>query len=152
MKYQFKARIYKVGINPCVKVPLEITARMSPVKGYIRVKGKIEKHNFLQTLVPVKDAEYRLYVNGLMLKGANVKLGDIVKFSIEQDFTPRERSYPMLAALRKELRVHKLTKVFKSLTAWRQMEILRYLHYLKTEEARKRNIDKVIKQLMKGEF
>jgi hypothetical protein len=152
MKFQFKAKIYKVGINPCVKVPLKITARMTPVKGYIRVKGTIERHSFLQTLVPVKDAAYRLYVNGLMLKGADVKLGDSVKFSIEQDFTPREKSYPMPPALKKELVANKLTKAFKLLTAWRQMEILRYLNNLKTDEARFRNINKVIKQLMKKDL
>jgi hypothetical protein len=147
MRANFIAKIYKVGINPCVKVPLHITARMKPVKGYIPVSGRIEKHPFLQTLVPVKNEGYRLYVNGLMLKGANVKVGDTVKFSIEQDFTPKEESYPMHKLLLKKLRVHKLHDAFRKLTPSRQKEILRYLNYLKTEEAQMRNVEKVIQQL-----
>ena len=42
MKFSFDAKIYKVGINPCVDVPLHITGKMIPEKGYIPVKGKIK--------------------------------------------------------------------------------------------------------------
>src|SRR5688572_17393013 len=80
MKFSFDAKIYKVGINPCVKVPKKITDQMVPVRGYIPVKGKIERYTFTQTLVPIKDAPFRLYVNGSMLKGADVSVGDTVHF------------------------------------------------------------------------
>jgi hypothetical protein len=147
MKFRFRAKIYKVGINPCVKVPLRISDKMEPVKGYIPIKGKIDKYSFQQTLVPVKNEGYRLYVNGLMLKGGGVSLGDTVDFIIEQDFTPREDAYPMPKELRKALSEHKLLKSFKALTPSRQKEILRYLSFLKTKESLLRNIDKVIDQL-----
>ena len=147
MKHKFTAKIYKVGINPCVKVPHIITLKMQPSKGYIPVKGKIESHPFLQTLCPIKNDAYRLYVNGPMLKGANVKLGDTVTFAIEQDFTPHEKSYPMPRALRNKLNEHKLLRAFKKLTPSRRKEILRYLNYLKTQESLNRNIEKVIDQL-----
>ena len=147
MKFSFRAKIYKVGINPCVKVPFTITKKMIPSKGYIPVKGKIENHNFKQTLVPVKNAEYRLYVNGPMLKGANVKVGQTVNFTIAQNFTSRKREVPIHSGFKKALASHNLTAVFKALTPSRQKEILKYLNYLKTEEAILRNIAKVIGQL-----
>lgn len=148
MKFSFKATIYKVGINLCVKVPFRITAKMSPVKGYIPVKGRINRHPFVQTLVPIKSAEYRLYVNGLMLKGSRTKNGDRAIFVIEQDFAPRTaETSPMPRAFKKQLVEKKLFRKFKELTPYRQKEILKYLNYLKTEEALVRNVDKVIKEL-----
>jgi hypothetical protein len=53
------------------------------------VKGQIGKHFFTQTLCPVKNAAYRLYVNGPMLKGSNTEVGDTVKFTIEQNEEPK---------------------------------------------------------------
>jgi uncharacterized protein DUF1905/bacteriocin resistance YdeI/OmpD-like protein len=150
MKFSFTAKIFKVGINPCVSVPARITAAMKAVKGYIPVKGKIGKHPFLQTLVPVKNADYRLFVNGPMLKGSGASPGDTVKFFIEQDFAPRTPdAIKMPDELKKQLSKNKLQSRFKQLTHYRQKEILKYLNYLKTEEALLRNIDKVIKQLKK---
>lgn len=151
MKFQFKAKIYKVGINPCVKVPFRITDKMVPEKGYIPVKGKIANHPFHQTLCPVKGQEFRLYVNGPMLTGANARVGEIHRFTLEQDLDEKSRQSPMHAALRKELAKHNLTRAFKQLTPYRQNEILKYLNSLKTEESLDRNIRKVITQLQNKE-
>lgn len=147
MPFSFSAKIYKVGINPCVKVPAKITDNMKPVKGFIPVKGKIKNHPFKQTLVPIKGEPYRLYVNGPMLKGAGVTTGQTAGFLIEQDFTSRKRDAPMMKVFKKELDHHGLYAEFKKLTLSRQKEILKYLNYLKSEEALSRNIDKVISQL-----
>ena len=149
MKFQFRASIYKVGINPCVKVPGRITRQMSPTKGYIPILGKIESHVFRQTLVPVKNAGYRLYVNGLMLKGAGVTLGQTVNFMIVQDFVPREKVYPMVKELKNKLERNNLGAIFSALPPSRQKEMLRYLNYLKTKEALLRNVDKIIRDLRK---
>src|SRR5688572_27203004 len=149
MAFTFRAKIYKVGINPCVKVPAHITDTMKPVKGYIPIKGKIENHAFKQTLVPVKGALYRLYVNGPMLKGGKVILGQTVNFIIEQNFTSRKREFPMLKTFKTELDKHQVHAAFNMLTPSRQKEILKYLNYLKSEEALQRNINKVITQLKK---
>jgi len=115
MKFSFEATIYKAGINPCVKVPVHITGKMSVVKGYIYVREKIEGHSFQQTLVPVKNEGYRLYVNGLMLKGSDSKPGDTVKFIIEQDPIPRTLdSYPMPEEFKKALEENNLFAEFKN--------------------------------------
>ncbi len=145
MQFSFTATIKKAGINPCVSVPAHISCKMKPVKGYIPVKGKIGSYSFIQTLIPVKNEGYRLYVNGPMLKGARVEVGDAVKFIIEQNTEPSV--IPMLPLFKKELEVHKLLPAFYTLTPFRQKEILKYLNNLKTEEALTRNIAKVIGQL-----
>ncbi|MGG9963246.1 DUF1905 domain-containing protein [Ferruginibacter sp. SUN106] len=145
MKFSFTATIYKVGINQCVEVPLHITSGMTASKGYIPVKGTIEAYPFIQTLVPVKNKAYRLYVNGLMLNGATVKPGDTVTFTIEQNSEPPEFLIP--PALRKQLIKNGLLQAFNTLTPYRQKEILRYLGFLKTDDALKRNIEKVITAL-----
>jgi len=148
MKFSFEAKIYKVGINPCVKVPFRITKKMIAVKGYIHIKGKIKNHYFQQTLVPVKNEEYRLYVNGPMLKGSETKSGDTVKFIIEQNTTPPSvNSYPMPKELKMKLEAATLLFAFEKLGTSRKKEILKYLNNLKTEEALKRNIDKVFREL-----
>lgn len=91
--HHFTAKVYKTGINAAVDVPKEITDVLQPVKGYIRITGTINGHTFRQTLVPVKDAPYRLFVNIPMLKGGEAALGDTAKFSIERDLTPVENDY-----------------------------------------------------------
>lgn len=147
MPMPFKARIYKVGINPCVEVPRAITAKMKPVKGYIAVTGKINGHEFSQTLVPVKDAPYRLYVNMSMLKGGNAKVGDIATFTLKHDLKERKVEYLMLPALKKALVDNNLLSAFNALTTSRKKDILKYLGSLKTIDALKKNINKVIHQL-----
>jgi hypothetical protein len=149
MKYSFKAKIYVVGINPCVRVSHRISDKLAATKGYIPVKGTIEKHFFQQTLCPVKGEGYRLYVNGPMLKGAGLEVGDTTHFVIEQDTLERNHDHPMPKVLKKKLQEHNLLRMFQQLAPSRQKEINRYLNNLKTEESLGRNIDKMI-NVLKG--
>lgn len=147
MSFSFKAKIYKTGINWAVDVPEKITAKLEKTKGYIRVKGTINHFEFKTNLVPIKDAPYRLFVNGIMMKGGKTGLGKIAVFEIEQNTTRLEKEYPLPVQLRKALRETGLTKQFNQLTPSRIKDILRYLYYIKTEETLQKNIAKVIKQL-----
>lgn len=152
MKFSFKAKIYKVGINPCVKVPLRVTKTMEPRKGYIPIKGRIEHHAFRQTLCPIKDNPYRLYVNGPMLEGSGMSLGKTARFVIEQDFSTRpRRDSTMTPQFKQLLRETGVLKNFEALSPYRQKEILRYLYFLKSDEAKMRNMKKVIDQMKSGE-
>lgn len=145
MRSKFTAIIYKTGINLCVDVPGRITSKMVAVKGYIPVKGEIEGHPYIQTLVPVKNGPYRLFVNSSMLKGSGTGPGDKARFSIEADAEPKKP--PMPDQFRKKLLEKKLMPTYSGLTPSRQKEILSYLNHLKTPEALARNIDKVILRL-----
>lgn len=143
----FKARIYKNGINAAVDVPVEVTQGMVADKGYIRIKGTINGFGFTQTLVPVKDALYRLFVNIPMLKGGNASIGSIAEFAIAQDFTKKEDYYPMVPQLAERLQAENLTNAFDALSPSRKKDILKYLGYIKTDETLQKNIEKVILQL-----
>jgi hypothetical protein len=147
MMHTFKAKIYKTGINAAVDVPPEVTKGMAAEKGYIRIKGTINGFGFAQTLVPVKDAAYRLFVNIPMLKGGNAPIGDTAEFAIEQDFTKKEDYYPMVPKLEERIKAEKLMYAFEALSPSRKKDILKYLGYIKTEATLQKNIDKVIVQL-----
>lgn len=149
--HSFTAEIYKTGINAAVDVPEAITGKMQPVKGYIRIQGSINGFRFRQTLVPVKNAPYRLFVNIPMLKGGDTAIGEMAKFTIEQDFNPIEDDYPMVEALALQLEDKGLTTAFDNLSPSRKKDILKYLHYLKTEATILKNVEKVVKQLQNGE-
>ena len=151
MTHAFKAKIYKTGINWCVDVPLKITAAMLPEKGRIYIRGTINGFDFTKTLMPVKDAPYRLFVNGEMMKGGNTALGKIAAFEIEQVPGKKRPALPMPKLLSDQLRKHKLSDAFEALTASRKKDILHYLNHLKSEESLQRNIEKVITQLKQKE-
>ena len=78
-----------------------------------------------------------------MLKGSASKVGDTCNFTIEQTANKR-KDEAMPAALKRKLVETKLLSCFEDLVPSRQKEILRYLNYLKTSEAKSRNINKVI--------
>lgn len=150
MKFTFRAKIEKAGINPCVTVPPRIHSKLKPEKGYIPVKGTINGFFFQQTLCPVKEKGYRLYVNVKMLKGAGLKNGQLGHFEIEPDSWKRNREVPMPPAFRKKLKEARLLKTFLAYSPSRQKEVNRYLNNLKTKEALLRNMDKIIR-VMQGQ-
>lgn len=145
--FNFKAKIYKIGINWAVDVPASIVQEMIPEKGYIRIKGQINGFEFIQTLVPVKNAPYRLFVNLIMMKGGKTTLGETAAFTIAQNHTIVDQIYPMPTILAEELTKHQLHDQFNLLSASRRKDVFKYLSYLKTEETIKKNIDKLIAQL-----
>jgi hypothetical protein len=151
MKHSFEAKIYKTGINWCVDVPTKITEQMTAEKGLIRIKGKINGFDFTKTLMPVKDSAYRLFVNGMMMKGGKTVLGEIAIFEIEQDTNKIVKEYPIPKQLVEQLDKNMLAKDFDDLTESRKKDILKYLSYVKTENTLLKNIDKLIIQLKNKE-
>ena len=147
--YTFNAVIYKTGINFAVDVPGELTSELVAIKGYIRIKGTINKFPFTKSLVPVKNGPYRLFVNVPTLKGAKAKLGDDAVFTIMQDTSDPEKEYPVPQALTTQLQQHGLLADFEALSFYRRKEIARYLNQVKTAETLEKNIQKVISQLKK---
>lgn len=145
--YRFKAAIYKIGINFCVDVPAGITSQLTAVKGYIRIKGAVNKIPFTKSLVPVKNAPYRLFINTITIKDIRKMVGQIAEFVIEQDTSDPEQEYPMPAALLQQLQQNGLLANFEALSPSRRKEVLRYLANIKTAQTLQKNIDKVISQL-----
>lgn len=151
MKHTFKAKIYQTGINWCVDVPAEITELLTAEKGRINIRGQINGFDFTKTLMPVKNATHRLFVNQQMMKGGKTALGQVASFKIEQDTERKVKEYPTPALLTEQLKKHQLTRSFDDLTNSRKKDILKYLNYIKTEETLLKNIDKLLTQLKNKE-
>ncbi|WP_316768859.1 YdeI/OmpD-associated family protein [Pedobacter frigiditerrae] len=147
MKHHFEAKIYKIGINWAVDVPADITAQLKPEKGYIRIKGQINDFDFIQTLVPVKNSLYRLFVNLIMMKGGKTALGEVASFAIEQNEVELVKMYAMPKILSSILEKEKLNDDFNALSEARKKDVLKYLSFIKTEETMMKNINKLIEQL-----
>ena len=102
MKQKFSAVIYKQGINPCVDIPERVSLAFQR-KGYIPVRGTLDKHPFQATLVPIGKGKYRLFINGKMRKLASVEVGDEIK--VELEFDAQKRTIPMPGVRTADFRV-----------------------------------------------
>ncbi|MCD6543738.1 MAG: YdeI/OmpD-associated family protein [Flavobacteriaceae bacterium] len=120
---------------------------MTAIKGYIKIKGIVNKFPFKKHLVPVKFGLYRLFVNVPTLKGANTSVGKIADFEIEQDFEVVIKEYPVPKILTEQLRKRKLFDDFNNLSKSKKKVILKYLSFIKTEKTLQKNIEKLIIQL-----
>lgn len=142
---QFTQTISITGINPYVTVPLKI-ARTFGKKGFVPVRIKVNGHPFLANLVPVAGGRHRLYLHGLIRKKAQAQVGDRV--AIELAYDSASRKEPMSKPLAKVLKTSVLAmKNWKSLNPSRQKELNRYLNRLKSDEALKWNLNRVMKYL-----
>jgi hypothetical protein len=145
----FRARIHIIGVNPYVLLPKRVLnsifKQAGKDKGSIQVKGKLNGHKFLQTLVKYSGA-WRLYLNTPMRKAAGIDTGDMADVEIE--FDPKPRIIPVHPQFKIALSKNKTAKdKFEKLSPSRQKEIVRYLGFLKTEESLHRNIAKAIRHL-----
>lgn len=146
----FSAEIQIIGVNPFVFLPDVVLNSLfkeaNKDKGKIPVKIKIEGHEFIQTLIKYS-GDWRLYLNTPMRKIAKKEVGDVANFEIA--FDPVERVIPMHPKLTQALKVNPdAQKVFNSLRPSLQLEIVRYISFLKTEESINRNVLRAINFLL----
>lgn len=148
--YTFSAEIFIIGVNPFVFLPdtvLESIFRdANKNKGKIPVKIKIEGHEFIQTLIKYS-GHWRLYLNTPMRKMAQKEVGDKAYFEIA--FDPDERVIPMHPKLIKALKENQdAQEIFDSLRPSLQLEIVRYISFLKTEESIDKNVLRAVNFLL----
>lgn len=139
-----------IGVNPFVYLPdkvlKSIFVQAGKSKGKIPVKIKIEGHEFIQTLIKYS-GEWRLYLNTPMRKAAKKEVGAPADFEIA--FDPEKRVIPPHPKFVKALKENKeAKKIFDNLRPSLQLEIIRYLSFLKTEESVNRNVLKAINFLL----
>lgn len=126
----------------------ERVSKFSGKRGYVPVKGTLNGFPIRATLVPAGGGCHRLCINGEMRKGAGVDVGDTVNLVLELDTEPRK--FPLPLELGEALRKTKSARTaWEGLTPTHRKEILTYLNWLKTAEARKRNVEKIITDLLK---
>jgi hypothetical protein len=146
---RFSGTIHKLGINPVVDPPERVLnaifKQAERRKGPIPVRGKLNGIEFRQTLVKYA-GEWRLYINGPMLKDSGLRVGDAAKIDLEYDPSPPQVGMPeaLIDAFRRD---RSARDAFECLAPSRQKEILRYIGSLKSQEAVEKNIERVIRQL-----
>lgn len=97
-------------------------------------------------MMPIGDGSFYLYLHGEVRKASGTKVGDRVKVDVA--FDPDYRNgpmHPMPEILRKALDENTVAnQAWGKLAPSRQKEILRYFSFLKSDEARFRNLEKAM--------
>ena len=146
----FSAKIDKIGVNPYVLLPAEVLTNIykqaGKDKGPIAIKGTLNGHAFIQTLVKFS-GKWRLYLNMPMRKAAGIDVGDMAHFKIE--FDAKTRIIPMHPKLEAALKQNKEAKrAFDAFPPYKQKEVVRYISFLKSEESIDRNVKRAISFLL----
>ena len=97
-------------------------------------------------MMPVGDGNFYLYLHGDVRKASKTKVGDKVEVEIKFDSDYRNGPmHPIPDWFRDALVDNKVAKKnWDALPPSRQKEILRYFSWLKSPEAKKRNLDKAL--------
>lgn len=148
----FASKVFLLGINPCIDVPVKAMAALFEESGRkkapLPVHGTLNGKDFRQTVVKFR-GKWRLYLNALMRQSSGVKAGDRVRIEIE--FNPEPRVEPMNAALSLALsRNGKARAAFERLPPSHKKGYNRYLNSLKSTEALGRNVARIVKRFRKG--
>lgn len=114
----------------------------------IRINGEPKKW-WKINMMPVGDGSFYLYLHGDVRKASKTKVGDQVEVEIK--FDEEYKNGPQHAVpdwFSEALKKNKLAqKNWEKLIPSRQKEILRYFSWLKSDEAKMRNLEKAIKVL-----
>jgi len=141
------------GVNPYVVVSAARAKTLRPgwkrpMPVLVTVNG-VPKPPWRINLMPMGDGRFYLYLAGVVRKASGTKVGDTV--TIDVRFDPEYRNgplHPMPAWFRVPLEANvKAKRAWTELSPSRQKEILRYLSWLKSDEARERNVVKAIRVL-----
>ena len=146
----FTARIYKVGINPCVDAPPE-THAVFQQRGFIPVEGWVNGESYRATLVPFGGGRHRLYLNGEIRKATATDVGSVIKVKLNLDEASRVIRTPadFAAALRAK---PVAAATFRKATPSRRREILRWIIDAKRPETRLSRIKRAVAQLSRSSF
>ena len=147
---KIKAKLELIGINPYILLPdkvlISLFKQAGKEKGPIQIRGIINDKPYVQTLVKYRGA-WRLYVNMTMLKDSPKRIGETIEITVE--FDPAKRVIELHPKLKAALEENKIAKtVFENLRPSSQLEIVRYISNLKSEESVDRNVIKAIDFLL----
>jgi len=150
---RFSAVMKIRGINPYVAVSAKRAANLKdgwrkPMPVLVRIGGKPAKPARIN-MMPAGNGSFFLYLNGNVREASGTKVGDRV--NVELAFDAKDRggpTHPVPAELRAALRAEpRAGATWRSLTPSRKKEILRYFAALRSDEARRRNVAKVVRAL-----
>ncbi len=147
---RFRATIKIIGVNPYVLVSEKQAQVLKggwrrPMPVLVRINGQPD-HPWRINMMPRGDGNFNLYLHGDVRKASRTKVGDAVIVSLRFDTAYRGGPmHPMPSWFRIPLRKNKdAKKGWDALPPSRKKEILRYLFSLKSEEARGRNLARML--------
>ncbi len=147
MTLTFTARVDKLGINPCVRIPARLSKAFD-VRGYVPVAGLLNGVAIRGNLVPIGGFRHRLYLNTDMRTRAKVNVGDRVTITLALDRRAASRPVRVPAALTRTLAASSAAKAtWNDLVPSRRKEILAYLSSLKRAESIERNVTRIVAKL-----
>ena len=158
---RFRARMKIRDSNPFVLVS---AARIStlkpdwrrPMPVLVRVDGKPAPRPWRINMMPVGNGDFYLYLHGDVRRASQTTVGDLVQVEIAFDDAYRNGPmHPMPSWFRVPLaRNAKASRAWNELIPSRKKEILRYFSWLKSSEARERNVARALHVLSgkKGRF
>jgi hypothetical protein len=116
-----------------------------PLPVLIRINGQ-PKRAWRINMMPVGNGDFYLYLHGDVRKASQTKVGDRVHVEIAFDAAYRNGPmHPMPSWFRVPLSKDAAArKAWDTLTPSRKKEILRYLSWLKSPEARTRNVSRAL--------
>lgn len=122
-----------------------------PLPVLVRINGKPETPWRINMML-LGDGRFYLYLHGDVRKASGTQVGDRVRAEVRFDAGYRGGPmHPMPAWFRSPLRKNpKALRGWEALIPSRQKEVLRYFSWLKSPEARARNLKKVLFVLSGG--
>jgi hypothetical protein len=148
MKFTGVIEIYNG--NPYILVSAHRAAALKkgwkkPMPVLVQVNGKPDEP-WRINMMPIGDGSFYLYLHGDVRKASQTKVGDEVTVVVTFDEVYRNGPmHPMPDWFREPLEANPHAKqAWDALIPSRQKEILRYFSWLKSEEARHRNLEKAM--------
>jgi hypothetical protein len=156
---RFLATIYKIGILRYVDVPEKVSAvlikiyrgRMSKGRKrklpiHVPVVAMVNGRNARTTMVPAGAGRYRLALNTALRNAGRADTGEVVGVTLKLDRGSRRVRVP--ADLRAALRKHPMARSgFEDLPRGHRRQFLLWFASAKTEETRRRHIEKALNHL-----
>ncbi len=150
---RFKAIIEIFNGNPYVLISASRAQELKkdwrkPMPVLVQVNGKPDRP-WRINMMPIGDGTFYLYLHGDVRKASNTKVGDRVEVAVSFDEVYKNGPmHPMPKWFWEPLKASpKALAAWKDLTPSRQKEILRYFSWLKSDDARKRNVQKALQAL-----
>ncbi|HKY21812.1 MAG TPA: DUF1905 domain-containing protein [Vicinamibacterales bacterium] len=149
--HHFTARIRIFNGNPYVYVSATRARAIKPgwrrpLPVLVRVNGQPAVKPWRINMMPIGKGDFYLYLHGDVRRASHTKVGDRVRVEVEFDAAYRNGPmHPMPSWFRVPLaRNAKAFAAWKALIPSRKKEILRYFSWLKSPEARDRNVARAL--------
>ncbi|HMF56980.1 MAG TPA: YdeI/OmpD-associated family protein [Pyrinomonadaceae bacterium] len=132
-------------VVPRFTLPKKESAKFG-TRARVAVAGTINGFPFRSSIFPTGTGTHYMAINREMRAGANVKIGDRVKITLETDTEPRTVEVP--ADLKKALSKSKPAHTrFEKLSYTHRKEYVQWVEGAKRQETRACRIEEVIKRL-----